>query len=156
MKYLTTEMGQSPVIVKGIFPVSPAEAFAAWTDPDEIVAWLGEHPNTMKSATIDLRVGGAWSFLFIDTEEKTGTLRGKYLEIIKNEKLVFDWAFIEKYRDGRETVGEQSMVTITFKAVGNGTQIHLTHENIQSKDDLFNVGTGWNGTFNNFANHIRK
>lgn len=156
MNYLCSELGQSPVVVKGIFPVSPAEAFAAWTNPGEIVAWLGEHPNTMKAATIDLRIGGEWSFLFIDTDEKTGTLRGKYLEIIENEKLVFDWAFHEEYRDGRKTVGEQSMVTILFEAVDNGTQIHLTHENILSKDDLFNVGGGWNGTFNNFANHIKQ
>ena len=154
MNYLRTELGTTPIIVKGTFPVSPAEAFEAWTNPEEITQWLGEDPNTMKHAEMDLKVGGSWAFLFIDTEEKTGTLEGKYLEIIENEKLVFDWRFNEQYADGREEITEQSLVTILFEEDGDGTKITLTHENINNRDGLLSVGTGWEGTFNNFANII--
>lgn len=154
MKYLKSELGSTPVIVEGIFPVSIEEAFAAWTNPDEIVQWLGENPNSMISAKIDLKVGGSISMLFIDNEEKTGTLEGKYIEIVENEKLVFDWQFYERFNDGREEITEQSIVTIIFKTVNYGTKIILTHAEIDNRDGRLSVGTGWNGTFNNYANRI--
>lgn len=154
MNYLNTELGTAPIIVEGVFPVTPEEAFEAWTNPEEITQWLGEKPNTMISAEIDAKVGGAWAFLFIDTEEKTGTLEGKYQEITPNEKLVFDWCFRERYSDGREEVTEQSLVTVLFDAAPEGTKITLTHENINNRDGLLSVGSGWNGTFNNFADII--
>lgn len=156
MKYLKTELGSTPVIVEGIFPVSKEEAFEAWTNPDEVVQWLGENPNSMISAKINLKVGGKLSLLFIEGEEKTGTLEGKYLEIIENEKLVFDWQFYERFKDGNEIITEQSVVTIVFKEVPEGTKITLTHTEIDNRDGRLSVGKGWNGTFNNFANRIAK
>ena len=156
MKYLKTEHGKTPVIVEGIFPVTKEEAFEAWTNPDEVVQWLGENPNSMINAKIDLKVGGKLSLLFIDTEEKTGTLEGKYLEIIENEKLVFDWQFYERFNDGNEIITEQSIVTIVFKEDPKGTKITLTHSEIDNRDGRLSVGSGWNGTFNNYANRIAQ
>ena len=112
-------------MLKAFFPVTKEEAFEAWTNPDEVVQWLGENPNSMINAKIDLKVGGRLSLLFIDTEEKTSTLEGKYLEIIENEKLVFDWQFYERFNDGNEIITEQSVVTIVFKEDPKGTKSHI-------------------------------
>lgn len=152
MNYLSTELGASPVIVKGTFAVSAETAFEAWTDPNEIHEWFGPSPNSMKRAVIDLKIGGAWQFIFEESEEKAVFLEGEYLEIIENEKLVFSWRHAV-IKDGDEkVVTESSRVTIRFDEKDGKTTITLNHENITSKDGLLGVGKGWQGTFQNFNN----
>lgn len=150
MNYLTTELGTSPVIVEGTFAVSAETAFDAWTDSNEIHQWFGATPNSMKRAEIDLKVGGAWLFIFEETKEKTAVLEGEYLEIITNEKLVFSWRHTVTNQSGEKTTTLASQVTITFAENNGRTKITLNHENINSKDGLLGVGTGWHGTFQSF------
>jgi uncharacterized protein YndB with AHSA1/START domain len=50
------------VLITRIFDAPRAEAFRAWTDPDEVAAWYGpEHMDVPREkARIDPRVGGRW------------------------------------------------------------------------------------------------
>ena len=152
MNYLSTELGASPVLVEGTFAVSAETAFEAWTDPSEIHEWFGPTANCMVRAEIDLKVGGAWQFIFEETDEKTVMLEGEYLEIVQNEKLVFSWRHAVITGDNERVVTESSKVTLRFNEADGNTTITLNHENITSKDGLLGVGKGWQGTFKNFNN----
>lgn len=156
MNYLTTELGASPVIVKGIFPCSPDEAFNAWTDEAEIMQWFGAEANSVKRAEIELKIGGQWRFIFEETAEKTVSLEGEYLEISPGSCLVFSWRHVISTSDGAITKTAASKVSIRFNEAPNGTQITLNHENIQSEDGRLGVGKGWQGTFTSFQKSIKN
>ena len=154
MTYLTTKLGESPVIVEGIYNVSAASAFEAWTNPNEITEWFGASPNSMERAEIDLTLGGTYRFIFEETKEKTIALEGEYLEIIPNEKLVFSWRHVVSSHGGQQTATEDSRVTLIFAETDGKTKITLNHENINTKDGLLGVGNGWQATFESFNNII--
>ena len=156
MNFLKTELGSSPVIVEGVFAVPAARVFEAWTDSDEITQWFGASPNSMIRAEIDLRVGGAWRFIFDETEEKTVCLEGEYIEVSPNNKLVFSWVHVVKLASGDKTATETSKVTLNFEEMGESTKVTLTHEGITSEDGLRGVGSGWENTFASFKSIITK
>ena len=156
MKYLSTKLGSSPVIVKGLFAVSKAAVFEAWTDENEIIQWFGASPNSMQRAEIDLKVGGLWRFIFEETDEKTVSLEGEYLEIVDNEKLVFSWKHVVRNQKGELTQTESSRVTVSFDEGVGGTKVTLIHENINAETGRLGVGKGWENTFKSFQNIIVK
>jgi uncharacterized protein YndB with AHSA1/START domain len=70
MEFVKSVPGDDPIVVEGYFAATPARVFEAWTDPDIVVKWFGRAPNSVLSAIIDLRPGGAWQFLLSKDEHK--------------------------------------------------------------------------------------
>ncbi len=44
------------------FRASPAQVYAAWTDPGILPRWFGPKGWTCETHAMDLRVGGEWRF----------------------------------------------------------------------------------------------
>ncbi len=156
MNYLTTVLGESPVVVQGVFPCTPQQAFEAWTDPAEIMQWFGAESNSVIRAEIDLKIGGQWRFIFTETQEKTIALEGKYLEIQEAEQLVFSWRHVVAPVHGQPVATAYSKVSINFNKDPKGTMITLVHEDIQTEDGRLGVGKGWQGTFTNFMTRMNN
>ena len=57
--FLRSAPGSDPIVVEGTFAASPERVFRAWTRPEEVRKWFGQQPDSLESAEIDLRVGGA-------------------------------------------------------------------------------------------------
>ena len=74
-----TEPGADPIVVEGYFAAAPARVFQAWTDPDIVMRWFGRVPNSLHSATIDLRRGGAWRFVESSDDVKSVGFEGEYV-----------------------------------------------------------------------------
>ena len=102
---------------------TPAQVFTAWTQPDQLVQWFGpEHTDkTTVRAELDVRVGGRFRARFNTKDGEYHEVGGAYREVVKNQKLVFDWAW-------HSTPERQSLVTVTLRADGSGTLLTLTHE----------------------------
>jgi uncharacterized protein YndB with AHSA1/START domain len=62
--------------------------FRCWTDPQLIVQWFTPAPWTTKSATVDLRSGGASCVVMCDPDGNEFPNPGVYLEVVTNERLV--------------------------------------------------------------------
>ncbi len=44
------------------FDATPAQVYAAWTDPDVLPRWFGPNGFSCETHVMDLRVGGEWRF----------------------------------------------------------------------------------------------
>src|SRR5882757_11831 len=101
--------------IKRRINAAPAKVYAAWTDPEKIVAWFG--PAKVKQGSLqaetDLRVGGRYSISFQATDGEHFQVGGVYREIVPNERLVFSWAW-------HSTPERESQVTISLKPDGAG------------------------------------
>src|SRR5277367_2219789 len=72
---------------------APAEKlFKAWTEPDQMVKWMGGNMVTSVRVDQDLRIGGQYRFSTVKPDGKTGVTTGTYKEIIPNKKLVYTWS----------------------------------------------------------------
>lgn len=67
--------------------------FRAWTDPDLLKQWFAPLPYTTPVAELDVRPGGANLIVMRGPDGNDMPLRGIYLEVVENERLVFTDAY---------------------------------------------------------------
>ena len=145
------------------FDATPERVFAAWTDPEQFGQWFG--PIAMKTVQcdIDARVGGAWRLMGegndipgrSDPGRVRPTVSGRYLEIEPPRRLVFTWAWHET-DDFASPRGQESVVTIQFKPVGERTEMVFTQAVFESEQSMAAHNRGWTEAFEKFANYIRR
>ncbi len=147
MDILTSTPGDDPILVNCYFASPPAKVFRAWTDPDIVMKWFGQTPNSLYSASIDLKLGGVWRFIKMKDAEKSIGFEGQYQDIQPGEKLIFSWSHVTEHANGERDASPYSRVEVTFTAKGNGTDVRLIHSNVRSEDARRGIGGGWKAAF---------
>jgi uncharacterized protein YndB with AHSA1/START domain len=145
------------------FDATPDRVFAAWTNPDHFGQWFG--PTGMKtvSCDIDAKIGGAWRLMGegenIPGRQTPGRVRptvsGKYLEVEPPSRLVFTWAWHEK-DDFASPRGQESIVTIQFKPVGERTEMLFTQAVFKEQAALDAHNRGWTESFDKLGDYLRR
>jgi uncharacterized protein YndB with AHSA1/START domain len=77
------------VVMTRVFDAPRRLVFDAWTNPKHVPQWmLGPVGWTMPVCEIDLRVGGAWHFVWRGADGSEMAMRGVYREISPPKRLV--------------------------------------------------------------------
>jgi uncharacterized protein YndB with AHSA1/START domain len=124
----------------------PARVYKAFTDADAMVRWLPPYGFTAKVYELDVREGGSHRMSF--TNFGTGTTHafgGAYVEVKPNEKLCYTDVF-----DDPNLPGEMQ-VTVLFKAVSVGTELHITQAGIPDVIPPEACCLGWQETLEQLA-----
>jgi uncharacterized protein YndB with AHSA1/START domain len=127
-----TAHGDRELVITRVFDAPRAMVFQALTTPELVKQWLlGPKGWTMPICQIDLRVGGAYRYLW--RREKDGFemgMGGFYREIVVPERVVTTEKFDEAWYPG-EAVG-----TIVLVEQGGKTTLTLTiaYESRQARD----------------------
>ena len=95
----------------------PETVFRLLTDPHEYVRWKG------KLAQLEPRAGGDFR---VDFPEDKGTVRGEFVEVVPNRRVVFTWG----WQDNRIVPPGSSNVEIDLEPDGNGTRLRLVHRGL--------------------------
>lgn len=125
------------------FRARPEKVWAAWTDPEKLIAWFctaKAKPGSFR-AELDVRVGGSYriSFDMADSGEYS-EVGGVYREVVPNEKLVFTWAW-------HSTPERESLVTVSIKPDGVGALMIFTHEQFFDETARDSHNKGWTELF---------
>ena len=93
------------------------KVFRAWTEPELMKQWFAPRPWTTPKVEVDVRPGGASLVVMRSPEGEEFPSRGVYLEVVKNERLVFTDAYVTAWRPS-----EKPFFTgvITFEDAGAG------------------------------------
>jgi uncharacterized protein YndB with AHSA1/START domain len=121
-----------------VFNAPPARVFKAFLDADALVKWMAPHGFTAKVHHIEPQVGGTYKMSF--TNFSTGSVHsfgGTYIELIPNELLQYTDKFDDPNLQG------EIQVTIQFKSVWVGTEIHITQEGIPDIIPVEACYLGW-------------
>ncbi|HMI96384.1 MAG TPA: SRPBCC family protein [Micropepsaceae bacterium] len=95
--------------------------FDAWTKPELIKRWLvGPEGWTMPVCEIDLRVGGAYRFVWRKTDGAEMGMRGVYREIVAPERIVGTELF------DMDWTGGETVSTIVLAEQGGKTTLTQT------------------------------
>lgn len=81
------------LVLTRLIPAPREKLFRCWTEPALLTQWFTPPPWKTVAAEIDVRPGGS---SFITMQGPDGTQmpnRGVYLEVVKNERLVFTDAY---------------------------------------------------------------
>jgi uncharacterized protein YndB with AHSA1/START domain len=62
--------------------------YKAWTTPELVSRWWPGRRGEMKSAEIDLRVGGTWRYVMVASSGHEVGFHGEYREIVPNERIL--------------------------------------------------------------------
>lgn len=147
LEFVKTEPGADPIVAGSYFAATPAKVFQAWTDPNVVMRWFGSQPNSLHSATIDLRPGGVWCFLEFKDDEHSIGFEGKYVEIEPDKRLVFTWSKFTSGANGQRVTSPPSRVEVSLSANGTGTDVRLVHSAMHSEELRRGFAGGWDRAF---------
>jgi uncharacterized protein YndB with AHSA1/START domain len=117
---------------------SPARVYQAWTDPKMMIDWWSPAEFETLITEADPRVGGRFRVLMRGPDGVEHDVSGVYLELVRDEKLVFSWAW-------KTTPDEVSQVTVTLRRDGDGTLLTLTHDQFVDVATRDSHSDGWSG-----------
>ncbi|MGO1081218.1 SRPBCC family protein [Inquilinus sp. CA228] len=119
--------------------------FRAWTEPELMKQWFTPRPWTTPVIEVDLRPGGSNLIVMRGPDGTEFPNRGVYLEVVKNERLVFTDAYTKAWEPS-----EKPFFTgiITFEDEGGKTRytaraVHWTVADREAHEKLgFHEGWG--------------
>jgi len=123
---LTVEArGEREIVMARVFDAPRRLVFEAWTKPELVKRWLGVRDGwTMPVCEIDLRVGGAYRFVWKKGAGPEMVMRGVYREIDAPGKLVSTESFDDPWYPGEglntltltERDGQTTLTGVTLYA----------------------------------------
>src|SRR5258708_23569127 len=117
---LTTPIDREIAMTR-VFDAPRRLVFDAFTKPELVKHWLLGPPGwTMPVCEIDLRVGGAYRYVWRNTNGKEMGMGGIYREIVPQERLVCTELFDDAWYPG------ESLVTTTLTERGGRTTLTST------------------------------
>lgn len=129
------------------FKATREKVFKAWTDPKALMRWFAPSVDySTPFAEVDLRVGGTYRIQMKTPDGVIYTVRGHYQEVKPPERLVFTWAWEGEHCGGRGlTEYYETLVTLEFRTVPEGTELTLAHELFPTNEERDRHLTGWTG-----------
>lgn len=115
---LTTPSDREVVITR-VFAAPRQLVFDAWTKPEILKRWLGVRGGwSMVRCEVDLRVGGAYRYVWRGPNGEEMAMAGTYREIVRPERIVSTERFDEEWYEGEavdtlEFVEQSGMTTMT-------------------------------------------
>jgi uncharacterized protein YndB with AHSA1/START domain len=125
--------------------------FDALTRPEHIALWLGRRGDTMPICEVDLRVGGAWRYVWSLREGGEMGMGGVYREIDAPNRIVSTEAFDEPFFD---VMGAGTINTTTFVERDGKTILTITslYKSQAARDTA--LGTGMEGGIDEGFNRL--
>ena len=120
------------------------KVYRAWTDPELLKRWFAPQPWTTPRVELDVRPGGGNVIVMRGPDGQEFPNRGVYLEVVKNERLVFT----DAYADGWEPSQKPFMtVILTFEENEGKTRYtaRVRHWSVADRETHEKMGfqAGW-------------
>jgi uncharacterized protein YndB with AHSA1/START domain/predicted enzyme related to lactoylglutathione lyase len=127
---LPSTQPSAQLVLRRTFDAPRERVFAAWTDPQSVMQFLGPADNAVKEANVDFRTGGRYRFTMIGEDGADWFVGGVYREIVAPERIVCTWA----WEEDDPALERETVLTLEFFERGDRTELVLTHANL--RDDV--------------------
>jgi uncharacterized protein YndB with AHSA1/START domain len=140
---------EQTVVIERTFDAPRDLLWKAWSDPEQAKNWWGPNGFTAPVIELDARPGGKWRAMMRSPDRKELWQHGVYREIIPPEKISFTSIW-----DANPE--EETLISITFAARGNKTDMVFRQGEFTSVEDRNANEGGWNESFDRFAAYLKK
>jgi uncharacterized protein YndB with AHSA1/START domain len=132
------------LILTRIIHAPREKVYRAWTEPELLKQWFAPKPYTVAVAETDVRPGGASRIDMRGPDGKDIPGKGVYLEVVKNERLVFTDAYTKAWEPSEKPF---MTVILTFEDEGGKTKYTalVRHWTVADRDAHEKMGfhQGW-------------
>lgn len=91
---MTTSSDERDLVLTRLIDAPREKLWRCWTEPELVKRWFTPPPFTVPHAELNVRPGGASVVVMRGPDGKEMRLPGLYLEVVRNEKLVFTDAYV--------------------------------------------------------------
>ena len=126
-----TARSDREIVMTRVFDAPRNLVFDAYTKPELLKRWLGVFGGySMPVCEVDLRVGGAYGFVWRGPDGAEMGVRGVYREVVRPERLVHTEKFDEAWYPG------ESLITTVLAEQGGKTTLTVTmrYESREARD----------------------
>ena len=136
----TTSARTVEIKAERTIPAPPGEVFDAWLDPKIPGILWHEHDKLIFNPKVD----GLWYLLSLAHRPEGTPHYGRFTEINRPGRIQHSWM-------SRNTLGEETMVTVTFQRKGESTLVTLVHSGLPEGDMAKAHEKGWNSIIDKFG-----
>ena len=129
------------------FAAPPERVFDAWLEKSW-GEWVGPPGVNGEVVQLEPRVGGHYRVVMHLPDGKTLSVGGVYKQIVRPERLVMSWKW--------EHEEQETLITLTFRADGNGTELTIHHEGFGAPERRDSHNNGWTGTLDKLAAFVAR
>ncbi|GAB4223623.1 MAG: SRPBCC family protein [Kiloniellaceae bacterium] len=133
------------LVLTRLIAVPREKLFRCWTEPELLKQWFAPLPYTIKHAELDVRTGGSNYIVMCSPEGAEMPLRGVYLEVVKNERIVTTDAYTRPWEPAEKPF---FTAIVTFEEENGQTRYtararHWTQEDCETHEKMgFHEGWG--------------
>jgi len=129
------------LFITHLFDAPEKVVFQAWTDPNQLKHWYAPDGCTVEFKTIDVSQGGGYHSCIHDPIHGDCWVKGVYLEVEPNQKLVFTMVMSDEAGNSVTSVNagktedwpEEQITTVTFKSIGLQTKVTI-HQTVAEEE----------------------
>jgi len=140
--------GTHRVVVRRRMPAPREVVFEAWIDPEGIREWMCPGNATSAEAVLDVRVGGSFRIV-MRAPDKNHIHVGTYQVVEPPCKLAFTWSSVENPHS-------MTLVTVEFFALGDESELVITHDKFLKPDVAQRYESGWGTIAEKFAVYLGR
>jgi len=133
------------LIITRLIQAPREKIYRAWTEPELLKQWFAPRPFATASAELDVRPGGANLIVMRDPQGNDYPNRGVYLEVVKNQRLVFTDAYTQAWVPSQKPF-MTVVVTLEDEAGKTRYTARVLHWTTADRDSHEKMGfyPGWN------------
>lgn len=132
------------------FAAARAVVFEAWSKPEHVVKWWGRKGFTMTFCAMDFRTGGEFRFCWRAPAGQDYWLKGVFLEIVPDERIVFRCAL------ENETLDHDAIFRVTFSDQAGKTRLTLHSHLIDPSKARGGAEHGWADAMESLAAYVEE
>jgi uncharacterized protein YndB with AHSA1/START domain len=153
----TSSIADRELVITRLIDAPREKLFRAWTEPELLKQWFAPQPLTTPVAELDVRSGGSNRIVMRTPQGNELPNRGVYLEVIKNERIVFTDAYTSAWEPSENPF---LTVVVTFEDEGGKTRytaraLHWTVADREAHEEM-GFHQGWNQCTNQLATLAAK
>lgn len=138
---LVAEPGSALISVEREVDAPRDLVFRAWTDPELLAQWLGPRRLAMRVEAFDVRHGGTWRYVSVDTDGSEYGFRGVFHGSPSPDLMIQTFEF-------EGAPGHVSLDTLVLEDLGGRTRIRSTSAfgSVEARDAM--LASGMEGGMN--------
>ena len=125
------------------------KVYDTWIKADTLKFWFGPPGHVVTSAKLNVCKDGEYEIIMLSPEKNRYTLKGKFIEIIPYEKLIYTWYW------NKPELGEyETQVTVSFISEKSGTRVTIHHEKFLQHTHCEGHTAGWLGSIERIGKYF--